>query len=265
MTQVLLDRTMEKSEDLRFGDCSAPLRPEAIKIAGPDAYASFATCEAARTMAPATPDPGATPAGLRVYLMNSIGTRRAARCTVVGANAEQLTTDAVHLGLEEVYLPGYVFPKIMDQPSLSLREMAAEQASKGKKPISLGSRLHFRSSQHPVERRRGADSSAQRRVLAALGEGDWQVDALQSLTEAARIIIDAGVINGRGSDGQSADADSGVHPDRADGEEAAEPAEEEFLDPELSEEPSPGYLPRGSRSGVRGDVMHAMDRVLRGV
>lgn len=265
LTEVLLDKALDKSEDLRFGDWSAPLRPEAIKYAGLDAYASYAVYEAARTMDAATPDPGATPAGLCVYLNNPSGTRRVARCTVVGANAAQATADAVQLELEEVYLPGYVVPKIMDQPSLSLRDVAAEGASKGVKPVFLGSRLHLRSSIHPVERRRDADRSARRRVLAALGEGDGQYDALQSLTAAAGSIIDAGVVDGRGADGQPAAADGDVHPDGGDGEEVADPAEEDFLNAELPGEPSPGYLPRGLLSGVRGDVMHAMDRILRRV
>jgi len=54
---------------------------------------------------------------MNVFLTDTTGMRRVARCTVMSSRVTT-TDDAVEVELDEVYLPGYVVPKIGDQPCL---------------------------------------------------------------------------------------------------------------------------------------------------
>lgn len=167
LTEVLLDRTLNKSEQLRFGNWSAPLSNDAQRYAGLDAYASLAVYEAARTMCSATPGPNATVEGMRVFLTDACGLRRVAICSVV-RDSTNVAVDAVKVRLEKVLLPGYVVPKIGLQPSRALRDIATDGASKGTKQVFAVSRRHLRDVAHPVEKRRTEDLRRGRLVRAAL-------------------------------------------------------------------------------------------------
>lgn len=261
LTEVLLDRTLNKSEQLRFGNWSAPLSNDAQRYAGLDAYASLAVYEAARTMRSATPGPNATVEGVRVFLTDTCGLRRVAICSVV-RDSMNVAADAVKVRLEKVLLPGYVVPKIGLQPSRALRDIAADGASKGTKQVFAVSRRHLRDVAHPVEKRRTEDLRRGRLVRAALEERDETYDALGPLEEATRRVIRTGVVDGTGEE----IPDGGV-PDIDEQEDDVErsAADEDYLDIALTSGLESGYVPRGMLSGVRGDVMHAMDRVLRRV
>jgi len=68
-------------------------------------------------MPSATPGPERTPIGMNVFLTDTTVMRRVARCTVMSSRVTT-TDDAVEVELDEVYLPGYVVPKIGHQPCL---------------------------------------------------------------------------------------------------------------------------------------------------
>jgi len=260
LVEVLLNKKLDKSDHLRSGDWSTALSVDAQRYAGLHSFASFSVYEAARTMPSATPGPGRTPIGMNVFLTDTTGKRRVARCTVMSSSVTT-TDDAVEVELDEVYLPGYAVPKIGGQPCLSLCDVAAEGARKGVKPVFFVPRRHIRDACHPLGQRNTDDHRRLERVREALEQGDAEYDALPALTEEARPIIQSGVVEGtpavRPTDGEDL-----VYPE---GETAddVDPAAEAFMDANLTKGVPKDFLPRGLLSGVRGDEMYGMDRLLR--
>jgi len=139
--------------------------------------------------------------------------------------------------------------------------VAAEGASKGVKPVFFVPRRHIRDARHQLKQRNTDDRRRRERVREVLEQGDAEYDALPALTEEARPIIQSGIVEGtpavRPTDGEDL-----VYPE---GEAAddVDPAAEDFMDANLTEGLPKDFSPRRLLLGVRGDVMHGMDRLLR--
>lgn len=206
----------------------------------------------------------------------------------------------VWVEITEVLVPGYAKPFSIRREPKKLEDMVNDAKKMGTRPVMVVCRRHLRDANHPVE---VPDAIEQQRRLPvpAVEPGDGAIDALPQIAAASRICGGTrgpeGPTGGSGGPSGLADAargDGGGPPDRradddqlslstdsevddilvlddGDDEDGAEEEAEEAAvrdggdggDVQVVATQDSLRCQPGQFSGVKGDVMHWMDRLLR--
>lgn len=259
LTRAVLQKDLDKTEAVRLSTWSQVLRAEQLQYAALDSYAGLAVYNKIQEMGSPTPLPTATCAGMRVAVTDATGLRRVARCTVVRNQKEKVGSflvgpkNRIMLQVDEVLLPAFRLPFVGPREPKTLREFVQDAEGRGVAPVIVVSRDNIRDCNHPAELRRCEDAADGAEPSLALEAHDAAYDALEGLAVSSAAMCSSGVVGGGGAADGSDDESSAS--------EGENDEEADYLD---GDECTDNTF-RGLRSGVRGDIMHAMDRVLKKV
>ena len=170
-----------------------------------------------------------------------------------------------------VLVSAVTLPFTVKRQPKTLATLMQHNAHVGKDPVLVVSRSHLRDADHRVEKRLAEKRAHAARPVLPVESQDGQVDALVDLQGPIQRLRDTGVVPGGAGSGAAADFGDVDDADVCDGAGLAGNVGEDEEDgieprPPADEEGDGGGGPlRGLAAGVKGDIMHLMDRVLRHV
>jgi len=282
LVSVLLKRVLDKDPAVRLSDWSRELTADQQTYAAMDSYASLLVYQYIFSAESPVPSMTSTLIGKQLYLADASGTRRVARCVVADAQPAKYgnlvvgAKERVWVKVVEVLVPAFALPYSPKRGPRSLAELMRESAQLGKDPLMVASRLHLRDADHAVERRLAAERAQVLHPVTAVSGGvAGCFDAMEGLRASVATMCEKGVVPGVAVGDKDAETDDEESPDGgalpvggafsgsgdAGGEEAVEGDGEDLSDPEAAADG--GAAARGLLSGVKADILHVLDRVLR--
>jgi len=282
LVTVLLKRVLDEDPAVRLSDWSRELTADQQTYAAMDSYASLLVYQYIFSAESPVPLMTSTLIGKQLYLADASGTRRVARCVVADAQPAKYgkfvvgAKERVWVKVVEVLVPAFALPYWPKRGPRSLAELMRESAQLGKDPLMVASRLHLRDADHAVERRLAAErAQVMHPVTAVSGGVAGCFDAMEGLRASMATMCEKGVVPGVAVGDKDAETDDEESPDGsalpvggafsgsgdAGGEEAVEGDGEDLSDAEAAADG--GAATRGLRSGVKADILHVLDRVLR--
>jgi len=273
LTRALLRRDLNKEESLRMSSWEHELSPEKVQYAALDAYAGLALYEKIQEMGSPIPLPASLVSGTSVLLSDPSGTQRVARCTVVANQKEKVgnliiaAKSRIMVQVDEVLLPAFRLPFPIGRAPKTLREFVADAVGRGVAPIIVVPCDNLRDPTHPVEVQRLSETAEAAEVRDGLDPGGQTFDALQGFAAAARPVCDTGVLHrGGAAVGAAATRAAAGGPTLPEVEPEGTGFgidDDDDMDWSDTEAGDADAMRRGLASGVRGDIMHAMDRLLK--
>lgn len=278
LVAVLLQKTLDKDPGVRLSNWSRPLSEEQQTYAALDSYASLLVYEHVLQSSSPVPEPSATLKDMELYVTDASGTCRVAVCSVADAqptkNGNFLVgaKGRVWVKVVRVLVPSYALPFAVKRQPTTLAALMQHNEQIGKDPVFVVARAHLRDVRHPAEKRLAAQRAHAAHPVVSIAADDGEVDALTDLEAPIQRMLQAGVVPGGGGSAAAADFSG----DDADEEElgaglaAGDVRDDDEDDTSVNEPSKSGEMEcgdglRGLSSGVKGDIMHLMDRVLRHV
>jgi len=279
LVSVLLKKTLDKDSEVRLSNWSRPLSVEQQKYAALDSYASLVVYQHILQSSSPVPAPTSSLQAMELLVTDSSGSRRVAVCVIADeqpAKNGRFTVGAkarVWVRVVRVLVPSFILPFASKRQPSTLAALVQRSETIGTEPVFVVARVHLRDASHPIEKRLADQRAEAAHPVPPVPRGDGAMDALADLQEPIDHMHNLGVVPGVGSQAVGGGGVAGDHDD--DGGTwggagmAAEARDDGLLDEaevQDGEEDNGGpAVPRGLTSGVKGDIMHLMDRVLRRV
>ena len=301
LCETFLGRSLDKSASLRLTDWAAPLDEAKQQYAALDAYASLRVFRAIVDAGVPVVLPDAVIPGMAVLVYDGSGTRMVAEGNVVDPQPEKMgnfkvgAKDRVVVKVTNARMPAFVLPFHRAGSPKTLRELIIEARESGRSASLLVQRCQLHDASHPHAKI--GDGTSEGTMVPGVGEGEGTYDARADLVidhaELSRVLsfgggargaAKGGLVDGAGFDSGSDDARNSTGSSRAadDGSTGLFDRRAGSGDAGTTNSGACGGRGNGvgggggqaatnaaredcmwERSGVKGDMFHAMDRMLR--